>query len=141
MRACLGVDHGLSTKLDVISRHKFTLAFENAIESDYVTEKFFDPLAAGSVPVYLGAPNVADYAPGAGSFIDVSDFAGPAALGAHLRALDADAAGYADLHAWRERPLRSEFEALADLRRTHPIARLCAVIEGMRGRKAAVPLL
>ena len=39
-------------------RYKFTFAFENAISRDYVTEKFFDPLLAGSVPVYLGAPNV-----------------------------------------------------------------------------------
>jgi hypothetical protein len=30
----------------------------------YVTEKFFDPLIAGSVSVYLGVPDVDKLAPG-----------------------------------------------------------------------------
>lgn len=51
-------DRGRATKLEIIANYKFTLAFENAIGKDYVTEKFFDPLIAGSVPIYLGAPNV-----------------------------------------------------------------------------------
>lgn len=38
------------------------MAFENVIAMDYVTEKFYDPLIAGSVLVYLGAPNIADFA-------------------------------------------------------------------------------
>jgi Glycosyltransferase family 10 (fucosyltransferase) C-term/DDE superfamily endonuclease len=56
-------DDGRRTKLEGIAAYKFTLAFENAIGEDYVTEKFFDPLVAGSVPVYLGAPNVDLLAP------------------------------------------------------------------------------
>ena len=59
----LADDHWRPTKLEVIAAYKFTLAFENAIGEDYVTEKFFDPLVAGSVPVYLGAPNVEALAP------------------------------------------------------------------------------
>ena len=59
-------------KLDTMATYKFTLAFENAIANDYVTEKFFEPLAAGSVPVYLGAPNIEEYAPGENCFINAS---------------------------------------------------------------------
>jgi hypothetical protein len=57
-------DTGRQTKLDKVARYKFTLAFENSLTRDYVTEKSFDPLIAGSVPVYLGAPNIEEFAPG-----------------------------------------------------------------------------
>lgn len=105
------------------ARYKFTLAFENARCGDYVTEKAFRALARGSVPVYLGAPNAADFMPGADSFIDAAAFPSAAALGAHLRALDADDAAYAALHAWRARPFASYGGALqAYLRRALPLA-------------------
>ena len=47
----LDTDRGVESKLETIASHRFTLAFENAIAEDYVTEKLYDPLVAGSVPV------------------------------------------------------------------------------------------
>jgi hypothetical protein len=41
-------------KQKVIGKFLFNLAFENSLESGYVTEKPFDALMAGTVPVYLG---------------------------------------------------------------------------------------
>lgn len=41
-------------KISVIRHYKFTLAFENSNVEDYISEKFFDALVAGSVPVHLG---------------------------------------------------------------------------------------
>ena len=48
-----------------------------------------------------GAPDIARYAPGPGSYIDASAFPSAAALAQHLAALDADDAAYEALHAWR----------------------------------------
>jgi len=62
-------DRGRPSKIETLRHYKFTLAFENALARDYVTEKFFDPLVAGSVPIYLGAPNVETFAPGAHCYI------------------------------------------------------------------------
>lgn len=53
-------------------RHKFTIAFENAQASGYVTEKIMDAFAAWTIPIYWGAPDVeTDFNPQ--SFIWVKD--------------------------------------------------------------------
>ena len=127
-RALPGPDLGRETKLAVISRYRFTLAFENSIARDYVSEKFFDPLIVGSVPVYLGAPNVDDYAPGEHCLIRVTDFSGPAALARHLQALVVDAAAYARLLAWKREPLRGPFRAFLDRLSVPTLDRLCALL-------------
>jgi len=54
----------VSSKRDVLSRYKFTIAFENSKDiPGYVTEKIIDPMLAGSIPVYWGAPNITDIIP------------------------------------------------------------------------------
>ena len=44
----------LKLKQQAISKYLFYLAFENSVEPGYVTEKVFDALKAGTVPIYLG---------------------------------------------------------------------------------------
>lgn len=121
-------DRGRATLRQVIRAYRFTLAFENSIDTDYVTEKFYGPLGAGSVPVYLGAPNVADFAPGERCYVDARDFAGPRELAAHLAALATDEEAYAGLHAWRGRPLRPEFLRRHEIGSTPPFHRLAAIL-------------
>jgi len=99
-----GKVHG-SSKLPLFARYKFALALENSLAHDYVTEKFYQPLLAGAVPVYLGAPNIREFAPSTESFIDLRHFESAEALGAHLRHLASNPAAYAKLHAWRTAPL------------------------------------
>jgi len=101
-------------KRALISRYKFTLAFENSICKDYVTEKFFDPLRAGSVPVYLGAPNVEEFAPGDNCYIDATRFDSPRALAQLLQTLAADDNAYAHYLQWKSQPLRPRFLQMAD---------------------------
>jgi len=62
------------SKLGVQKQYKFSVAFENAgTLRGLITEKIFDCFAAGTVPVYLGAPNIKDHIPG-NCFIDFRDF-------------------------------------------------------------------
>jgi hypothetical protein len=116
-----------------MARYRFVLAFENSICPDYVTEKFFDPLAAGSVPVYRGAPNIADFAPGEGCFVDASTFPGPGELAEHIARLAADQAAYARFFAWKKAPLAPGFVALAEAQRASGWQRLCQLLHGERG--------
>lgn len=101
---------GWEQRTAVMERYKFTLAFENSFSRDYVSDKFFDVLCAGSVPVYRGAAEVGELAPGENCYIDARDFAGPAELAAHLTALAGDPAAYARHHAWRAQGLSPRFE-------------------------------
>lgn len=50
-------------KSNVLRDYQYVLAIENAIEVDYVSEKLWNGLEAGAVPLYMGAPNVEEYAP------------------------------------------------------------------------------
>jgi hypothetical protein len=122
-------DHGRTTKLEILKAYKFTLAFENAIGKDYVTEKFFDPLMAGSVPVYLGAPNVGDFAPGDHCFINAADWRSPEALARYLKEVARDEHLYAGYFEWKARPFRPQFSRLADLTREHFLVRLCRKVD------------
>lgn len=124
----LPTDLGPATKHATIARYKFTFAFENCIDRDYVTEKLFDPLIAGSVPVYLGAPNVRDFAPGEQCLIDADEFDGPRALAAHLTALADDPEAYARYLRWKTEPLRPQFLAMVEEIRTSPFARLARLV-------------
>ena len=134
-RKLAGDDGSPEAKLAVLARYKFTLAFENSRSPDYVTEKFFHPLMAGSVPVYRGAPNVADFAPGEKCFINADDFSGPAALAAHLNALAGDEQAYGEYHAWRRSGFRPGFAAMLERIAENPFCRLAAAISEHRGRR------
>ncbi len=40
----------------VLAQYKFTIAMENAVCTDYVTEKFWRPFQLGTVPIVYGSP-------------------------------------------------------------------------------------
>ena len=105
----LAEDKRRETKLETIANYKFTLAFENSISRDYVTEKFFDPLIVGSVPVYRGAPNIDEFAPGEHCYIHAAQFKGPRELAEYLLFVAGDQAEYDAYLAWKEKPFRQSF--------------------------------
>lgn len=79
----------IPNKQDAVKPAKFVLAYENASSDDYVTEKIFDVMVGGSVPVYLGAPNITEYVP-ADCFIDRTKFKSMAELYAYLSSMPDD---------------------------------------------------
>lgn len=122
-------DTGWESKLDKMSRYKFDLAFENAIDDDYVTEKFFQPLIVGTVPVYLGATNVSKFAPGEHCFIDCNDYKDPRDLAEYLLYLDNSVDEYAKYLAWKNRPFAQSFLDLAVRAAGNPFSRLFSTVQ------------
>lgn len=60
-------------KLKTLGEYKFGFAFENDINPGWISEKIFDCLAAGVVPIYYGAPDIAKLVP-EDCFIDFRKF-------------------------------------------------------------------
>lgn len=131
----LAEDLGPLTKKTTISRYRFTVAFENSIAPGYVTEKLFQPLRAGSVPIYRGAPDVDRYLPAGRCMINADDFGSPHELAEFLlQMIDAE---YASYHEWRGQgtstAYRDRFAAYAD----HAMVRLARAITVARLGRAA----
>ncbi|MCX2431614.1 glycosyltransferase family 10 domain-containing protein [Pedobacter sp. GR22-10] len=122
-------DEGEPSKLNTISKYKFSLAFENAISKDYVTEKFFQPLMAGSVPVYLGAPNIEEFAPGNNSYINVNSFDSVKSLANYLIFLNENEAEYHEFQKWRDLPFKDNFEEKLSIVSNDFLPRLCEIIK------------
>jgi len=74
------------SKWAVLKNYKFSICFENFQERGYITEKIFDSLVAGCVPVYWGAPNITDFIPKE-CFIDRRDFHSHQHLHSHLKSM------------------------------------------------------
>ncbi|KAK3912501.1 Alpha-(1,3)-fucosyltransferase 10 [Frankliniella fusca] len=72
------------------AQYKFTIAFENAVCDDYITEKLWRPLTVGSVPIYMGSPSVQDWLPSLNSAILAVDFLSPKQLAAHISDLNSN---------------------------------------------------
>lgn len=60
-------------KADAITHAKFVLTYENTRSPGYISEKIYDVMLWGAVPVYLGAPDITDQVP-PDCFIDRSQF-------------------------------------------------------------------
>ncbi|MEK7507714.1 MAG: glycosyltransferase family 10 [Patescibacteria group bacterium] len=73
-------------KPGTMSGYTFVLCFENAIWPGYITEKIFDSMAVGTIPVYWGAPDVEADIP-ADCFIDMRKFRNYEELRIFLRAI------------------------------------------------------
>jgi glycosyltransferase involved in cell wall biosynthesis len=47
-------------KFEAMSRYRFAVCYENMVFDGWITEKLFDCLCAGVVPIYLGAPDISE---------------------------------------------------------------------------------
>lgn len=74
-------------KYKILSNFKFALCFENCEISGYISEKIIDCFKARCVPVYLGAPNIADFI-SRKCFIDFRRFKNYNQLGSFLETTD-----------------------------------------------------
>ena len=68
-----------NSKNEILSQYSFALCFENMAMEGYVTEKIFDCLYSGTIPLYLGAKDISDLIP-ADVFVDCRKFSSPESM-------------------------------------------------------------
>ena len=74
-------------KIDTVRQYKFSICFENSIFPGNTTEKIFDCFFAGSIPIYLGDPNITECIP-SNCFIDFKKFKDFKELENYLKNMD-----------------------------------------------------
>jgi hypothetical protein len=88
-----------ASKIKILQTYKFSLALENAAVSSYVSEKVYQAMEAGTIPIYWGADDVKDFLP-PGSFIDVRDFPTQKQLTTHLKRVAANETLFLEYFQW-----------------------------------------
>ncbi|XP_012221877.2 alpha-(1,3)-fucosyltransferase 10 [Linepithema humile] len=140
--------------LSFVAKYKFTIAFENAVCDDYVTEKLWRPLVVGSVPIYYGSPSFKDWLPNNKSAISILDFASPVELANFLHKLVRDDSAYEEYlsHKLNERDYRVTNNRLLHALRKRPTGTInefanymeafecfvCEQIQNNRGLKTSI---
>ncbi|KAK4563137.1 hypothetical protein RGQ29_005588 [Quercus rubra] len=116
---------GRVDKVQALKHYKFSLAFENSNEEDYVTEKFFQSLVAGSVPVVVGAPNIQDFAPSPGSILHIKELGDIEPVAKKMKYLAENPDAYNQSLRWKYEGPSDSFKALVDMAAVHSSCRLC----------------
>lgn len=95
----------VSHKWDVLPRYRFAICYENAVIDDYVSQRIFDVLRCGCVPIYWGAPDIASHVD-AGAFVDRRRFGSNEELADYLSHVNEDE--YGEMQEAGRRYLRSD---------------------------------
>ncbi|GAQ92935.1 Putative fucosyltransferase [Klebsormidium nitens] len=106
-------------KIVTARTYMFYLTFENSRWPDYVTEKLYHVLTAGSVPVVIGAPNIADYMPSPKSYLYLDSLEDVPAVVERMKFLMQNRSAYEAMLAWKQREAPNSFKAIADISGVH----------------------
>lgn len=100
--------------------YKFYLSFENSICTDYVTEKFYEIINRGILPIVYGGANYSQIAP-PHSYINALEFT-PEKLADYLKLLDANDTLYNEYFWWKD---HYQFEVGLEQTVRHGFCDLC----------------
>lgn len=102
-------------KLALIEEYLFTIAIENSLTHDYITEKLWHPLITGSIPIYLGAESVNEWLPcQTDCIIDLRKFANAKEAAVFIKAVAQNETLYQSYHLWRKQPVKEQFQKMID---------------------------
>lgn len=105
---------------------------------DYTSEKVYDGLLAGSLPIYYGNPNITHLVP-PHSIIRAADFPSPKALADFLKELAKDQERYEMYFQWKYEPPTRQFQWALDHSGMRHTA-MCKICEALAASQDVAPL-
>lgn len=113
-------------KLKTLENYKFYLAFENLGVGDYVSEKVYEGLIAGTLPIYRGAESIMKFMPSKNSIINANQMT-PKEIAELVVRLSNDEEEYNKYFTYRKEKLSDEFLEITQRSYCHPnvLCRLC----------------
>lgn len=122
------MQHAVDVKIAMMTRYLFAFVFENSNQRSMVTEKLLHALAAGSIPIYYGAPNVREYLPHPDAAILVNDFKDSKELSMYLLQI-AQSERLVRKHTdWRRKPLVHEFASMLHRSKHTKVCEICDAV-------------
>ena len=116
----------------LLQRYKFYLAFENNQIPDYVSEKVFDGLLAGTLPIYQGTDRIERFMPSSShpAVIKMDDFKSARELADLIIKLSNDEKEYNKYFVWKTNQPEQRFQAILDMTAYHfkSLCRICQKI-------------
>ena len=114
-------------KIEALSRYAAYLAFENSDAKDYVTEKVYDGLRAGTITVYRGTTSVHKFVPE--NSVITTHGLGFSELVQKIKETWSDKARFAELQAWRSKPF---YPPALKPTKGHSHCRACRAVAAVR---------
>jgi len=113
-------------KMRIISRYKFTIAFENANEEDYVTEKYYQALSVGSIPIHLGltTDQFQKFKPSPNAALNVADFKTVEELADRIKQISKDRDTFNAMLEWKNLPFAARFAEITAWGKVHEACRM-----------------
>ena len=124
-----GVNRG-EQKRQLSGEYKFLFTPENTNDMSYATEKVYDALAMGAIPVYLGAPDIYRFIPDPSAVINAADFNSTAALAKYLIELGNDDEKYMKHFEWKKKKFSPEFDRVMRLATRTVECRMALTLSG-----------
>lgn len=122
-------------KHNIIAKYPFYLAFENSNDDDYITEKFWQCLSAGTLCITYGPTNYERFAPQPGSTLHIKSIDDVPRVAAEMKYLLSNRTAYEQRLSWKRHGPTDEFKALVDLSVVHSECRTCVYVASVYMRE------